>query len=165
MIRLKISYSARNRVRCWRRTYLGKFSSRISTGSPLALKIRSTSRPTLRSCSVRSGLESVSGVIGDSAAFALALDPRLFGAARRVIRRRRLQRPDQLVGLALARELLENSNRPVQVFGAEAVRRNDLHDRGVFGRPRALVRPEQLFVQPLTCPQPGVDDLDVRARA
>src|SRR6266550_616772 len=50
---LKISYSARNRFSCWRRTYLGKFSSRTSTGSGQAAKIRSTFLPTSCSFAVR----------------------------------------------------------------------------------------------------------------
>src|SRR6266550_5440313 len=50
---LKSSYNARNRFRCWRLTYFGKFSSRASTVSALVLKIASILRPTCCSDSVR----------------------------------------------------------------------------------------------------------------
>src|SRR2546423_8213875 len=150
---------------CWRRTYFGKFSIRTSTGSLLALKIFSISGPTIRSCSVRSGLDSVLRVIDDPAALALALDARLLRPLGRVIAGGGLQRAHEVVGAALARQLLEACDRPVEVFGAEAPGRDDLHDRGVVGGPRTLVGAQQLFVQALTGTQSGVDDLDVRPGA
>src|SRR4029077_7224424 len=165
MMRLKISYSARKRVRCWRRTYLGKFSSRTSTGSPLSSKIFATAGPTVFSCSVRSGLESVLRLIRDLMPLTAALHPRFFWPARRIVVRGELQRPHQLVGATFAGQLLQPANRPVEVLGAEAVRRHDLEDRGVVGGPRALVGAEALFVQPFAGTETGVDDLDVRAGA
>src|SRR5437588_8832932 len=164
MIRLKTSYRASSLVRCWRRTYFGKFSIRTSTGSGLALKILSISGPTIRSWSVRRGFDSVLRVISDFAALAPALEARLLRRVGRMIAGRDLERPHQLVGAAFAGQLLEAPDRPLEVFGAEALGRDDLHDRRVIRRPRALVRSEQLFVQPLAWTKSRVDDLDVRTR-
>src|SRR5438094_3443374 len=51
--RLKISYKARNRFRCWRRTYFGKFSSLSSILSGQLVKMRSMFLPTCCSVGVR----------------------------------------------------------------------------------------------------------------
>src|SRR5256885_8478800 len=147
---------------CWRRTYFGKFSIRTSTGSLLALKIFSISGPTICSCSVRSGLDSVLRVIRDPAALALALDARLLRPLRRVIAGGGLQRAHEIVGAALSRQLLQTRDRPVEVFGAEAPRRDDLPVRGVVVRLRGLVRYQWLFVQALARTQPVVDDIGCR---
>src|SRR5690242_13585227 len=136
MMRLKISYRARKRVTCWRRTYLGKFSIRTSTGSLLSSKIFAMAGPTVLSCSVRSGLESVLRLIGDLAALTAALQARFFGPARRAVVRGELQRPHQLVGATFAGQLFQAAHRPVEVLGAEAVRRHDLEDRGMVGGAR-----------------------------
>ena len=50
---LKISYSARKRFRCWRLTYFGKFSSRVSIESGHAVKMRSILPPISSSAAVR----------------------------------------------------------------------------------------------------------------
>src|SRR2546430_5464840 len=129
MIRLKPSYSASSLVRCWRRTYFGKFSIRTSTGSGLALKILSISGPTSRSWSVRRGFDSVLRVISDFAALAPALEARLLRRVGRVIAGRDPERPHPLVGAALAGPPLAAPGRPPEVFWAGAPWRDDPHSR------------------------------------
>jgi hypothetical protein len=50
---LKISYSAKNRLRCWRRTYFGKFSSLCSVESEFCSKMLAIEFPTCNSAAVR----------------------------------------------------------------------------------------------------------------
>src|SRR5438552_4916727 len=166
MTLLNSSYSAIRRVRCWRRMYFGKFSIRTSTGSEEASKTFSISLPTIRSWAERNDFTcALLRDIGDPASLATPLDARLFRAAGRVVARRRLQRAHQLVGATVCGQVLEAGDGPIEVLGAECVRRNHLHDRGVVGRPRSLVRPQQLLVQSLARAQSRVDDLDVLAWA
>src|SRR5260370_5265143 len=122
--RLNTSYRARKRVRCWRRTYLVKFSSRVATGSVLSRKILSSSSATMASCGVRRGFASFFSVlcdiaVADLAALPAALDARLLGPLRRPAAGRGLQRSHERIGSTLGRELLEACDRPVEVGGTE----------------------------------------------
>src|SRR2546430_6904257 len=112
-------------------------------------KTFSISFPTMRSCGERKDFAWAGALlrdIGDPSSLPPPLDAWLFRPSGRVVAGRCLQRPDQVVGAAPCGELLEPGDCPIEVFRAECVRRNHLHDRGAVGGPPSPVPPPHLPV-------------------